>query len=181
MRDALLARRQIRVILSSRARRKSERAYITPPIIFSVHFHLSRTPLSYPLLSDHSRTSDMESSAIVSAIVSDARAIAVDMARDVLTAPPSGWEFNFAGGIETETDVGYLTVRASVGDESCEDDTIRLMYITVSRYDGDELVDGVTAELSEDGGRILDVVSWFRDDPCQHLSDAVRFAFSLRR
>ena len=123
----------------------------------------------------------MESHSIVCAIVSDARAIAADLARDVLTEPPRGWEFNFAGGIETETDVGYLTVRASVGDESCEEDAIRLMYMTVSRYDGDELVDGVTVELSEDGLRIMDVVSWFRDDPCQNLADAVRAAFSTRR
>lgn len=123
----------------------------------------------------------MESHSIVTAIVSDARAIAIDLARDALTEAPRGWEINFAGGIETETDVGDLTVRASVGDESSDDDTVRLMYMTVSRYDGDELVDGVTVELSEDGRRILDVVSWFRDDPCQHLAFAVRSAFSLRR
>ena len=119
-------------------------------------------------------------SAHASSVITDARSLAAAMARDALDQPPAGWAFDFNGGIETEVDVGDLVLRVTVGDESCEDDSMRMMYLTASRYDGDELVDGLTADLSEDGLRILDVTSWFADDEGAFLRNIVETSFSAR-
>jgi hypothetical protein len=118
---------------------------------------------------------------IASSIVSDARSLAAAMAKDVLDRPPPGWEFDFNGGISTEVDAADLVFRVTVGDESCEGDALRMMYMTVSRYNGDELVDGVTADLSTDGLRILDTTSWFEDDECSFLRSVLDAAFAAQR
>lgn len=114
-------------------------------------------------------------------LVEDARAIATAMARDALEDPPAGWSLDFNGGVESEIDVGDLVFRATVGDESCEGDRYRMMYITVSRYDGDQLVDGMTVELSDDGKRVLGTTPWFEDAECSFLENLVETAFSSRR
>lgn len=120
-------------------------------------------------------------SSIASSIIADARSLAAAMAKDELDAPPPGWEFDFNGGISTEIDVAGLVLRVTVGDESCEGDSMRLMYLTASRFDGEELVDGVTADLSTDGLRVLGTTSWFEDDDCAFLRNVVDAAFAAQR